>query len=475
MRGALNLDAVLAVADIVNQVDESLSIEDAQSSITTSAQATEAVLPVPDLMVLEPSTSSGRTGQSRNFSRSPSETRESVFLRRRAQAPDEVEIEARTAFLADMSPTYRRDYLEAEHEVLSRHNRTCHLCGNQPIDGQIRCRGYKCEKLVKFCCAELDNRTVKNIDVFFCFDCQRKYKVRTLHLTDPESFDEGVELIPHDDLPSDDSETEEEREYEVESIKAHFIRARGERMFLAKWVGYKRPTWMLEANLAGCIALVNKYCISSRIPRSRIAPADTRNGAVGDSGHNPENWVETEKILASVKRFATKPSYNTGIKVEEFTTLRNKTQDTIYILSLYNHTYVVVHLPSCNKCFVIDGTNTFLESDAHKITINNLLGQEATGIRFNHQKKIDYCASSAVMITMECMRLYKTMKWTDAITAPRWMMKETIKIYHKFPSKAVDSSKASTFAIPTLECKICGKRFKTHKRSALSLHMRKSH
>lgn len=406
MRQELDSEAVSAVTNLVTQVDISCSVlysnitnenmittsEDLNLSVASTSAHTEespdstsvaALTGSQNSVVLELPTSSSRTRSSRAFFLESPEQTLSFSRHRETTGAEDMEIEQR---LAALSPTHQQEVLDEATRRYEIRHRICHLCDNQLIEGFINCRGYHCNKSIRYCCAEVDSRTVRNVDVFFCIDCQRKYKVNTIYFTDPEKFDEGIDMVNNDEIASNDSETEEERDYEVESIKAHFIKTKNKRFFLVKWIGYRKPTWVQEANLEGCLMLLNKYCLLAKIALSKIAPLDRRNGAVAESGFNPDNWVETERILATLKMFSNLKEYKTGIKVEEFHTLRKKIVDTIYILSLYNHTYVVVHLPSRNKCFVADGTNTYLDSEVHRTVIDSLLKVEITGIRFKQQK-----------------------------------------------------------------------------------------
>lgn len=206
-------------------------------------------------------------------------------------------------------------------------------------------------------------------------------------------------------------------QYRVEAIRIHRFMLDGTRSFLIKWENYEDCTWEPETNLEGCYDLLQEY-----LSKVRLEPTNIKKvyGNTANDGFNVANWVSMPRILEVIDIYRNHVTYRTDIKVSEW--MQQQTEDQIYLLGLDGHCYVILYLIDQNLGYIADGTNEFLIKQEANEKVRKLTSIPLRGLWFKQQNRVDFCASSSVIIALEFMRAYwKRMEEQipDEIEVPR--------------------------------------------------------
>ena len=329
-------------------------------------------------------------------------------------------------------------------------------CNKTNSEPQMSCRA--CKRKFHFSCVNLSPKLAKRVQIYYCVACEKNKNKTTIW--------RGVRAR------SSQLIDKEENYFEVERIISHRIDRTSEpnrRTFLVKWKGWddSHNSWLLEDCLDGAMNLLQKYCRHNKLDYSSII------GLLGADAHDEgkfdyRNWVSIEQILSLIERFRRAACYKSQIKVERFTKPRKK--DTIFLLELNHHCYTVLSIADDNLSYVADGTNK-CEDPTIQAILKRSLKSDVSIVHFGQQTRVDYCGSSAVLIALEFVRIYRSGNWLTPfeITVPSELRKRIVKRLHKHHSKAIGTSQFQSFNNWT-KCGSCGKSFRGGDKRKFLLH-----
>lgn len=225
--------------------------------------------------------------------------------------------------------------------------------------------------------------------------------------------------------------------------------------------------WHWERDLTRCLAKVDAYCASKKLPKSQFKPKG-KCGATLDKPQNPANWLEVEEICRLARSFGKKK----GLQPVPFSGLGRK--DSLGIHQMGEHAYVLLWIPSRRICFVADGLNTFLDDEEVKEDLTPLLREAKVikGLRYDGQKGADHCGSSAAALAVELQRLYPhgPEKIPETLSVQPSTAGRIVKIAHKEESSSVTTWKPIGELTFGIHCPTCGAKMKGKSRAALNFH-----
>lgn len=255
--------------------------------------------------------------------------------------------------------------------------------------------------------------------------------------------------------------TAEEPEYPVEEI-LNMRTKDGKEQYEILW-GDGSKTWEPEANLQGCVKLVNGFRTSRGLSKSTLVEVF---GASGDASEtNSANWVPISGVLAAVDKF---DRIKDGFPpVEEFP---GQGERSIRVLGFQQHLLVLYTSPFSGTTYIADGTDWFLQSPEVNKKITEFLGYQPIGVRFVGQNHVDYCASSAVMIALEFRRSYRARQEPTLLKAERTIYERVRKEFHQYASRATESPEPLRNLAPDV-CPFCGKEFASRNRRQFAGHV----
>lgn len=267
--------------------------------------------------------------------------------------------------------------------------------------------------------------------------------------------------------------------YEVSRIIRHRVDRENDKVsYLIRWEDYgpEDDSWIPETFMDGSIDLVNEYRAKIGLPPSELVKfAGSSNPDILERG----NWVSPDLVLGRIVALSRHPRYCSDIIVKEFREgMALETSDTIYITVVNFHFYVVLYLPDAGHSYIADGDNSFLSKEEVRGDINNLFGGcSLRPLLFVDQEGSDMCGSSAVIIAVEYLRLYKTKEAVgDSLVIRRGLLNRIKKSFHRF--KAVEkltSRESNHLKRNHLKCSMCGWGTNSTKRQALLMHIRRVH
>jgi len=190
------------------------------------------------------------------------------------------------------------------------------------------------------------------------------------------------------------------------------------------------------------------------------------------------NLVSADTLLQTIRSFSSNKTYRVGLEVEILDSKRaNPDKDRVYIYLSKRHCYVLLFRAKERLVLLSDGSNTCLDDPAPSKAIERLLGQvKIVKLEFIYQSGADHCASSAVSISLEFMRLYKDRAFLDEHGWPRQLQVPTkthrkiVQQLHKYPSTRMYGRDANLVKRVFPRCKLCNKAFQTTNRRSIKLH-----
>lgn len=82
-------------------------------------------------------------------------------------------------------------------------------------------------------------------------------------------------------------------------------------------------------------------------------------------------------------------------------------EDTIYLLLHQAHFYVILNTLERTVRYITDGLNQYITDEDARASIQERWGFTAIGVKAPVQRKVDYCASSAVLIAKRLDFFYR--------------------------------------------------------------------
>ena len=157
------------------------------------------------------------------------------------------------------------------------------------------------------------------------------------------------------------------------------------------------------------------------------------------------------------------------IEVERW---RNEhSSDKIYLFEYENHCFVILYIHSQATGYIADGANTFITDQRARGEISQLLRIKLIPVVYERPLQVDFCGSSAVLITIDLNRYYKRGKLPDSINAPRSLKKRITNLLHKHSSAAIEQKELKDF-VSWIKCPHCNRNFRSDKRNRLNQHIR---
>lgn len=335
-------------------------------------------------------------------------------------------------------------------------NDTCGVCGGQENLDMVACD--HCDRWFDFECVNLTREETDRIKFFYCDSC--------------ESLEElNLITVWKGRKPTAAERVDKRKNYhEVEKILANKSKRVGRvlsRLFKVKWKGFSESesTWEPEHHLDGCIDTLQHYLREQGLPLSH---QEALLGGSFSSKFNIQNWCKIEDVYSIFLTYKNEyfPRVNLSSKI--FDQLSN--QDAIYFMEHDGHCFVLLYLADRRVGYIADGGNFFLNSFEKAKEIRELLGIRLRTCKFDQQVRVDYCASSAILIALELVRAYNDGNIPKLLISPASWRDRIIKRMHKYKS---------TPAVLTplhlrrrlYKCHYCNRSFRSN-RNRLEKHMR---
>lgn len=255
-----------------------------------------------------------------------------------------------------------------------------------------------------------------------------------------------------------------------------------ERMWLVRWEGYtsKEDTWFLESRLSCCKDMIDAEARKLNLPPSKLRNVHGCNIRETAVPVNVANWVTSTRVIEIIRMFKAVPQYKSDIPIvalDDGPLDKLPDQDTVYLVSLECHLYVVYCLVLKRFAWISDGLGLAFKESHVVSTLAKRLKMQLKPINCRLQKKADHCGASAAAITLEMIRLLKnpTKVLDGLIEFPHATYEKLVDKLHHGPSV----SHSGWQPIHTLEtrryCQYC-KTFSVSKnadRRILFMHQRK--
>lgn len=323
-------------------------------------------------------------------------------------------------------------------------NNACVECDQVESSDMVQCD--KCDRWTHNSCAGLNEEvTSKKVRKFYCTQCQDEFG------------------LIHDWQKKDDLIMEEKLDkmnyYEVDKIIGHKITTSG-RKFSIKWKHYPETYLLPEGNFDGCIDLLQDYCIKKKLPLSNI---EGLLGASSKAKFNYSNWKTMDEIVDAIATYRKFSSY----RASQLPVLKYKERfdiEGIYLLANNFHCFVILFLHN-QEYYIADGNNKVWDDDDRPLLKYRYVGQS----------KADFCASSAVTIALEFMRVHqgnRLGKGDNVLMASKWLRTRIVKLMHKFESASTSQKSAIADVRYYNHCISCGRKWRKNDRRILSLHER---
>lgn len=332
----------------------------------------------------------------------------------------------------------------------------CGDCGEIESTEMVQCEN--CDLWFHYFCVNLSANIVAKINHYFCDGCES---------IDPVKFLTSWKCRrPNQNQLAD----KRKNYYVVESILNHrFKTVNGvrSRQFHIKWKGYSDTecTWEPEANLDGCLDLLQHYLISNDLPLSEVVGL---LGAPSTSKINRKNWCRMEDILATFLKYKGIFFPKVELTVESWTSFKDC--DGLYFLDHDRHCYVLLHLYERNLVYIVDGGNTFITNPDVSREIRGLINFRLKPLRYSQQTRVDYCASAGVLIALELVRAYRNNLFPKFLRSSTYFTNRVIKTMHKFESAPLQTPHLGTWET-RLTCDVCGKTFRSNQKRNYSRHL----
>lgn len=407
---------------------------------------------------------------------------------------------------------------------VSKKNFDCR-CGRPNTQrSMIRC--HNCRKWSHFRCYGLVHAMALNYDKWFCRACQDGHGLfSTLKSTlgstaasdtaatpstdspfladnesseasvsprlqiDDESISPSNDNVQINDMGQQDSDSStvdgdtdddvEEVLSEVEDILDNAIvpiysERRLRRRFMIRWKSTKTTQWLWEEDLVGCENLLPLYLRCKNLSPTKLQ-FSTKVGASPSARNlfNISNWPEFIEVVKQSEIMSKRKGFFSRLPIKVFDGMLG-TEDSVYLVRLRTHVYVVLYYYEKKKCFICDGGNVYLTDPEERRLINHQLGAvDIAVLPFIQQQGVDHCGSSAACIATEFQRLYSLpfKNWPNTIVAGNWELDRLRSTLHKGKSVS-ESGWVPISERPKLVCAHCSRGFHISKKKAHGLHER---
>lgn len=286
---------------------------------------------------------------------------------------------------SDTSSDYiNHDATDSVSSIASSINEFCQKCQLFKDDVVLKCES--CNKSFHTSCINLEE-FANNIESFYCRKCE-------IHK------DKIIEW--KQETPSGEFAKYKKKHYaEIETIIADRIKpnSNGEiRQFRIKWKNYsnRSNSWVDECDMDGCLDTLQRYLRWSGKSLSKIV------GFVGASRknnkNNTKNWVEMNEIIGEFTKLKSKHYAN--VNIEHSIWFEFGTQDHNYFFKYESHCFTMLYIHDKKMAYISDGENNFINDYKSALAITKTLNITLIPLVYKHQIKVDYCASSAILIGM---------------------------------------------------------------------------
>lgn len=271
-------------------------------------------------------------------------------------------------------------------------DKDCKVCSKATGERSIGCD--KCDRWVHYSCADLTEEYVSMIINYFCLECEDEK-----HLTSwRKSRGTVAQRI-----------RKEQDYYEVSNIIDHRECA-DHREFLIEWkatvqrTGRHEHSWEPEKHFDGAIDILQKYCRDKTIALSKI------KGLLGASleqdNLNRENWTTLDNVLRTFEELRVHNKISQDIVTKEWGQFETG-KDVLYYLKHDFHCYAILYVHKLEAAYIADGGNIFRTDQNIANEIRQIVKIRLISVTYDQQLKIDHCASSAVLIGVEMIRMHE--------------------------------------------------------------------
>lgn len=313
-----------------------------------------------------------------------------------------------------------------------------------------------CDRWLHYSCAGYLAAEVNRIDLFYCQECEDKGEMT---------------LWKREEATHRQKQIKASQYFEVKRIVDDRER-NGKRQFLVEWTdGTTHETrvrsWEPEDHLDGAIDFLQKYCRTAQIELSSIKGLC---GSTNLEASNRDNWVDMKTIQKEFARIRKEWHLKDTLKVTEYSGLG--TEDGIYFLNYNFHCFVLMYLHDGKTAYIADGQNQFATDIETAREINGMIDAKLISCKYMQQRRIDHCASTAVLIAASFLRMYNKKDFeTNIVVSAYWINQLTRKL-HPAPSEPANNPDTWKCRCK-FTCIKCGKTFKGNQ--ALNMHKIRTH
>lgn len=324
----------------------------------------------------------------------------------------------------------------------------CPKC-DEKGDGKIMIGCDSCDYWYHYECVGLDQSYVDEIESYFCDICRQ----------------DDMQIVWKRRQANTEQKNDKRKNYfKVEKILNH----RGKdatRKFLVQWKDYSEDenSWEPEANMDGCIDILQDYLLKKKLPLSRVP------GLVGRSSKqttNMRNWISIDVVMSEVERLKNIDFKDVNIPLF-FGHYLDKTG--IYFVRHESHCFVVLYYEKNRVAFIADGDNLYRRDSETSNQVRILLDiKRIRSCRYDQQVKVDHCGSSAILIALEFIRAFKWQKYPKLLSSSNRLRERLVKRLHHFKSKQVKGLNILNTRLVTK----CNKSYRTSKRKGYLTHIK---
>lgn len=146
----------------------------------------------------------------------------------------------------------------------------------------------------------------------------------------------------------------------------------------------------------------------------------------------------------------------------------------MYFLSHDFHCFVLLYIHSLRAAYIADGGNLFRERQEVANQIKNIVQLRLISLSYDQQSRVDHCATSAVIIGMEMLRMQANGMRLKKLIGNKSMRMRISRAFHNAYSQPLEVLPLTNFAM-RLICETCKRTFRADQRTSLSRHIRNNH
>lgn len=214
-----------------------------------------------------------------------------------------------------------------------------------------------------------------------------------------------------------------------------------ERMWLVRWEGYssKDDTWIPESHLGSCKQMVDEELKKLNLPLSNLRPVHGCNVRDKTIPVNIANWVTSARVLEIIRMYKSVPQYKSDVPIidlDDKVLDKLPTQDTVYLVSLESHLYVIYCQVSRKCAWISDGLGLAFKKPHIVPILSRRMKVKLRPVDCNLQKRADHCGASAAAIALEMIRQLKDPQavLSQVICFPHSTYEKIVDRMHKRPS-----------------------------------------